>query len=279
VSVTKKKITTALQTINLETDLYKGEKLFHRSRKRIRELGEVFTPEAYVTDMLKLISQNNKGLWSSENVCFFEPCCGHGNIVSLLYKKRLDGLYKKAQRKGIQSPALFAIANAVNTLWAIDIDAQNIVQCKTRLLAISLAFIKEKMNFSDVQSVIVFDPEFFAHLLCAINWHIVENDTLSCLSEEKSAQANACKTLTGQQWFMKNGYQPINFEKSWINHFTKQQVSNLRPFVYKQAARFIKNLLDGKTNHDKVFEFADFINYEHKSAVKRPSQNKKLATG
>lgn len=30
------------------------EKLFHRSKKRIKELGEVFTPEPHVTDIAKL---------------------------------------------------------------------------------------------------------------------------------------------------------------------------------------------------------------------------------
>ena len=123
-SVTAKEITTARYSTSPRPNQYQESRLHHRSRKRIKELGEVFTPEAYVADMLKLIGQNNRGLWSNEDVSFFEPCCGHGNIVTLIYKKRLDGLYKKSQQQGNKNPAYHAVANAVNTLWAIDIDAR-----------------------------------------------------------------------------------------------------------------------------------------------------------
>ena len=61
------------------------EKLFHRSKDRIKDLGEVFTPESYVEDMLNLLSKDKRGLWSDEDVTFFEPCAGHGNIVLPIY--------------------------------------------------------------------------------------------------------------------------------------------------------------------------------------------------
>ncbi|MEE9494100.1 MAG: hypothetical protein V3W04_12055, partial [Gammaproteobacteria bacterium] len=180
-----------------------------------------------------------------------------GNIVSLIYKKRLDSLYKKSQRQGNKNPAYHAVANAVNTLWAIDIDAQNVIHCKTRLLESSLAFIKEKTDVSSDISVISSEPEFFAHLLCAINWHIKENETLSSLSDDEHAQINASKTHAGQQWFLKNGHHPLDFENSWVMHFQAQKENKLLPFMYKRANRFIKTLLTGNGRQDVEFEFAD----------------------
>ena len=57
----------------------------HRSRSRIRNLGEVFTPEKYVYQMLDML---DKSVWSSDNVIFFEPTCGHGNFVVAIVQKR-----------------------------------------------------------------------------------------------------------------------------------------------------------------------------------------------
>jgi len=70
--------------------------LFHRSRERIRDLGEVFTPDKYVEDMLDLLGQECKNFWANENRVFFEPCCGHGNIVLAIYRRRLQAIYQQA---------------------------------------------------------------------------------------------------------------------------------------------------------------------------------------
>ena len=258
---------------------FQNTRLHHRSRKRIKELGEVFTPDAYVVDMLKLMNQKNRDLWSNENIILFEPCCGHGNIVAIIYKNRLLGLYKKALQLGCENPVLYAVANALNTLWAIDIDSRNVVHSKVRLFESSLEFIKEKAGISNDISVISSEPEFFAHLMCAINWHIKENETLSSLSDDENAQTNASKIQAGQKWFQKNGHNPIDFENSWANHFQTQQADKLLPFVFKRANRFIENLLSGNGRHDAEFEFANFLIREPTSTSRRTIRTKDLATG
>src|SRR4051812_561909 len=103
------------------------DNLFHRSRERIKDLGEVFTPEKYVEDMLDLFCKDKRGLWADEDVSFFEPTCGHGNFVIAIYKRRVEAIYKKALSQQIRDPALYAVANAINTLWAIDIDSKNVI--------------------------------------------------------------------------------------------------------------------------------------------------------
>ena len=67
-------------------------KLFHRSRARIRDFGEVFTPDKYVEDMLDLLGKDCKNIWRNERYVFFEPCCGYGNIVLAIYRRRLEAL-------------------------------------------------------------------------------------------------------------------------------------------------------------------------------------------
>ncbi len=53
----------------------------YRSKERIKDFGEVFTPESCVNQMLDLIGDQKNELWSDEDISFFEPSCGHGNIV------------------------------------------------------------------------------------------------------------------------------------------------------------------------------------------------------
>ena len=118
------------------------EKLSHRNKSRIKNLGEVFTPEKYVDKMLDLLAKDKRGIWSNEEIAFFEPCAGHGNIVLPIYKRRLEGIYKKSVAKGIRDASYYAVSNALNTLWAIDIDQKNVDDCRSRVLLVTFDFHK-----------------------------------------------------------------------------------------------------------------------------------------
>lgn len=139
----------------------------HRSRERIRDLGEVFTPEKYVQKMLSMIEDKD---WSNDQTVFFEPTCGHGNIVIPIFKRRLDALFKKAQTEGKKNSAFYVVANALNTMWAIDIDSENVENCRARLLVISLNFLKEATGIKSNYILIQKNQDFFAHVLCALRW-------------------------------------------------------------------------------------------------------------
>jgi hypothetical protein len=130
------------------------ESLFQRSIERVKDLGEVFTPPSSVEDMLKLLSSGKKGFWDDENNVFFEPNCGHGNIVIAIYQKRLQALYKKAASQNNKQAALFAVANAINTLWAIDIDTMNVNQCRSRIFIETLQFLQQKTGLLTYDAVV-----------------------------------------------------------------------------------------------------------------------------
>lgn len=170
--------------------------LFHRSKERIKDLGEVFTPESYVEDMLNLLAKDKRGLWSDEGVSFFEPCCGHGNIVLSIYKRRLDSIYRKALQQGVREAAYYTVANALNTLWAIDIDPKNVENCRSRVLSATLDFLKTKLEIKSNTVLLSKKRDFFAHVLSAIKWHIDENETLSALPLD-----SMIRSVTIKLWF------------------------------------------------------------------------------
>ncbi|KTD16905.1 hypothetical protein [Legionella jordanis] len=229
--------------------------IHHRSKARIKDLGEVFTPDDNVNAMLKLLEQDNNFSWSDEDIAFFEPCCGHGNIVVAIFFKRLEAFFCRAVT--YQSPeyaAYYAIANAINTLWAIDIDRDNIADCRTRLLKTSLQFLVEKLNIKDYAPLINKDREYIAHLLCTIKWQIHENEMLSAMiNNKKSSRVNAQKTKISNQWIVENGHNPINFKRTWAEYFRKYQYKNSTPILFKQALNFINAEYSSKND---IFDFA-----------------------
>lgn len=233
------------------------DKLFHRSKTRIKNIGEVFTPESYVEEMLDLLSKNKRGIWSDENISFFEPCAGHGNIVLPIYKRRLEAIYKKALPMGIKEATYYAVANSLNTLWAIDIDAQNIEDCRSRVLASTLEFLKLKLNIESERQLFADKKEFFAHILAAIKWHIEVNETLSALSSPDTAKANANLTKSGAKWFAHNGHHQIDFNTTWVAFYEECERCDTVPMEFERALRFVEAVVLGKTNRGfEDYQFA-----------------------
>lgn len=231
------------------------EKLFHRSRSRIRVFGEVFTPENSVEDLLNLLSADCPTIWSDEGVIFFEPCAGHGNILVGIFRRRLEGIYKKALRHKIPQPELYAVANSINTLWAIDLDKENIRHSRLRIFHEIITFLSRStvfnmMNLSSKQAA------FVAHVLCAIRWHVSENESFSSLSAPADARENANKTKLGSKWFVKNGHSELNFDLSWCEHFKQLQDRKIDPLIFTQASQFIKSIRQTTFKFSEKFDFA-----------------------
>ncbi|HGC5727707.1 TPA: hypothetical protein ACIZAI_001909 [Legionella pneumophila] len=231
--------------------------IYHRTRKRIRDLGEVFTPEQYAEDMLNLLGTVNSSIWFDLDTEFFEPCCGHGNIVLPILKRRVTSIFKNAS--GPKRSALYAVANSINTLWAIDIDIQNINECRSRVWSYCINYILEHSSSNSLYFLIEENTDYFIHLLCAIKWHIFENELLSALSSTNAAKGNAAKTKYGAAWFKINGHRPIDFKQTWCDFYRASHKNNLTPLDYEKAEVFLQNLLLNK-QLPKGFEFAtDFL--------------------
>lgn len=219
----------------------------HRSKERIKSLGEVFTPDAFVNQMLDMLATGNdiEKFWSDETNIFFEPTCGNGNFVTGILLRRLDSIFTKAKRNKYDEPALYAIANSINTLWAIDIDKKNIDESRCRAMSLVLSFWSSSTNQSYKQ-IIKQNKNFFAHLICAIKWHIEENEALSALSDETIAGKSAGKTALGVEWIGKNHHKPLDFELSWCEYFNHCNKENIKPLVWNRAASFIENILSNQ---------------------------------
>lgn len=231
--------------------------IHHRSRERIRDLGEVFTQEKYVEAMLDMIGDGRRSIWSDENTSFFEPCAGHGNFVVAILRRRLEAMFKKARGNGTDDPALYAVANAMNTLWAIDIDTANVDSCRARVFSEICAFLSEKLDTNDVRTLISKTGDFVAHVLCAIRWQIRENEALSALTlEETAASQRAALTRMGSLWFEEKGHRYLNFQETWVAKFAAYKRDRSIPIEFEKAERYVRGVEAGNAPSITEYSFA-----------------------
>ena len=88
-----------------------------KSKTRVDEHGEVFTPTYIVKEMLDLLPP---GILNDPSKTFLDPTCGNGNIlVTILEERLMLGL----------DPLL-----SVSTLYGIDIQEDNVQDTKDRLI-------------------------------------------------------------------------------------------------------------------------------------------------
>ncbi|MBO7380700.1 MAG: hypothetical protein J6U05_03390 [Neisseriaceae bacterium] len=101
-----------------------------KSRDRVQEHGEVFTPAFIVADMLALVESKVKNIESR----FLEPACGDGNFLAAILEARLNLLDKKyrCHQPEWERQAFFA----VSSLYGIELLQDNVERCRRRLFSV-----------------------------------------------------------------------------------------------------------------------------------------------
>ena len=89
-----------------------------KSKERVKELGEVFTPPELVNEMLNKLPSD---CWEPEKT-FLEPSCGTGNFLVEILKRKLEAGHTPLQ--------------ALSTIYGIDIMNDNVRESRERLFAI-----------------------------------------------------------------------------------------------------------------------------------------------
>ncbi len=101
-----------------------------KSRQRIIDHGEVFTPPALVNAMLDLVAGECERIDSR----FLEPACGDGNFLAEVLRRKLLAV-DKSNAKNRQKWERDAIL-AASSLYGIDLLADNVAACRVRLLEV-----------------------------------------------------------------------------------------------------------------------------------------------
>jgi hypothetical protein len=101
-----------------------------KSKKRVQDHGEVFTPEWLVNDMLDLVKHETERIDSR----FLEPACGNGNFLAEVLRRKLnvvDQRYSKSQFDWERYAVI-----AVSSIYGVEILEDNAQECRSRLFNI-----------------------------------------------------------------------------------------------------------------------------------------------
>lgn len=99
-----------------------------RSRQRVADHGEVFTPASIVEDMINLVKDESERIDSR----FLEPACGSGNFLVPVLRRKLTAVQTRYGRSDFEKKhyALFAVM----CIYGIELLPDNAQECRENLL-------------------------------------------------------------------------------------------------------------------------------------------------
>src|SRR5262245_5601671 len=99
-----------------------------KSKHRVADHGEVFTPPWLVEAMLDLVKDETERIDSR----FLESACGSGNFLVRVLRRKLSAVERKFGKADFERRhyALFALM----CIYGIELLADNIAECRTNML-------------------------------------------------------------------------------------------------------------------------------------------------
>lgn len=101
-----------------------------KSKQRIRDHGEVFTPEHIVNDMLDLVRNETEIIESR----FLEPACGDGNFLAPILERKIEMVKKRYRSSQIEFERMALLA--IGSIYGVELLHDNVETCIERLYKI-----------------------------------------------------------------------------------------------------------------------------------------------
>ncbi|TCJ37568.1 N-6 DNA methylase [Parafrankia sp. BMG5.11] len=107
-----------------------------KSKKRVADHGEVFTPDWLVEKMLDLV----RGETERIDARFLEPACGSGNFLVPILRRKLAAVELVYGKSTFEKRHYSLVALAC--CYGIEVLADNIAECRANMLSVFAAFLK-----------------------------------------------------------------------------------------------------------------------------------------
>ena len=138
-----------------------------KSKERVSEFGEVFTPPAMVEAMLELVREEAERIDSR----FLEPACGGGNFLKQILQRKLLAVDLKYAGSNFDRHNFAALA--IMSIYGIEILQDNVDECRISLIDILTDHLNVDKSSDIVRS---------AKVIVASN--IIHGDALAMLSND-----------------------------------------------------------------------------------------------
>jgi hypothetical protein len=118
-----------------EGPLFKSDSLI-KSKKRVADHGEVFTPPWLVEKMLDLVKGETERIDSR----FLEPACGSGNFLVPVLQRKLAAVELKYGKSDFEKRHYALVG--LTCCYGIELLADNIAECRANMLEVFAAYLK-----------------------------------------------------------------------------------------------------------------------------------------
>ncbi len=133
-----------------------------RSRQRVADHGEVFTPAWLVEDMLNLLGEESERV----DARFLEPACGSGNFLVPVLRRKLATVHMEYANSEFEKKqhALLSLM----CVYGIELLADNVAECRTNLLDTLFGYLGNSVG-----------DEWFRAAQVVVEANIVQGDALA----------------------------------------------------------------------------------------------------
>lgn len=133
-----------------------------RSKKRVTDHGEVFTPPWLVEKMLDMVEGETERI----DARFLEPACGSGNFLVPILQRKLAAVQMKFGKTDFEKRhyALFGLM----CCYGIELLDDNIVECRANMLEVFADYLK-----------IAGDDELFRAATFVLSLNLVHGDAMT----------------------------------------------------------------------------------------------------
>jgi hypothetical protein len=107
-----------------------------KSKQRVADHGEVFTPEWMVDAMLDLVKDESRRIDSR----FLEPACGSGNFLVKILQRKLASVELKYGKSDFDKRQ-FSLLSVMCT-YGIELLADNIAECRANMLEVLAEYLQ-----------------------------------------------------------------------------------------------------------------------------------------
>jgi len=138
-----------------------------KSKKRVADHGEVFTPSWMVEAMLNLVKDETERIDSR----FLEPACGSGNFLVRVLRRKLTAVELKFGKSDFEKRHYALLA--LMCIYGIELLLDNIVECRANLLGI----FSEYLNLDE-------SDDMYRAASYVLSQNLVHGDALTMLTHD-----------------------------------------------------------------------------------------------
>ncbi|XVO21013.1 MAG: N-6 DNA methylase [Sphingorhabdus sp.] len=107
-----------------------------KSKKRVADHGEVFTPDWLVQKMLDLVKGETERIDSR----FLEPACGSGNFLVPILQRKLAAVEARYGKSDFEKRHYALLA--LTCCYGIELLSDNIAECRANMLAVFAEYLR-----------------------------------------------------------------------------------------------------------------------------------------